>query len=275
MTTINITPEFQATLSATMEAGKTPWVIINEDYAVGAYAGRTAAREAKAAENLTGKILKADEVEFKVVDLATAAQALIDEEVVVTSPGFRNPGDVFGSAMTAAKYSTPDATLVASNKSNSIDEEAPTSVAPVGEEMVGDPHAYLCPHCGVCLDNGIGQHLQEVNDYLVKHEKYEYACLSCGGEFGPAIAVATKKLTQPKPVGAVKPMLHESSIERPCKRVWAIADEMFAANPQMKRKDVLARCVAEGIAFYTARTQYQQWLGIQREMATATRATLK
>lgn len=58
-------------------------------------------------------------------------------------------------------------------------------------------------------------------------------------------------------------ILRESTIERPCKRVWHIADEMIDA----RRKDVLARCVSEGIAFYTARTQYQLWLSIKNGTA--------
>lgn len=60
---------------------------------------------------------------------------------------------------------------------------------------------------------------------------------------------------------------NESTIERPCKLVWHIADDMKAANPEVKRKEVLAECVKRGVAFYTARTQYQQWLGVQKEMA--------
>lgn len=39
------------------------------------------------------------------------------------------------------------------------------------------------------------------------------------------------------------------------KRVWEIADSM----PGAKRGDVVNACVAEGIAFGTARTQYQKW----------------
>lgn len=62
-------------------------------------------------------------------------------------------------------------------------------------------------------------------------------------------------------------VVHESTVERPCKLVWHIADEMLTANPAVRRKDVLAACVARGVAFYTARTQYQQWLGIRKEMA--------
>lgn len=60
---------------------------------------------------------------------------------------------------------------------------------------------------------------------------------------------------------------NKSTTERPCKRVWIIADDMLAANPEVKRKDVIAACIAAGVAFYTARTQYQQWLGVRKEMA--------
>lgn len=205
MTAIKITEAFQATLAAITEAGKTPWVIINADQAIGAYGGRTEARNAKAAENLVGKILKVDEVQFEIVK----------------------------------------------------------PVAPIGTEIEGDVHDYRCPHCGIDLENGVGSHLQEVNGEYVKHEKYEYSCLGCDEEFGSKITKgAAKKAVTPRGANA-----NASTIENPCKRVWHIADEMSAANPEMKRKDVLARCVAEGIAFYTARTQYQQWLGIQREMA--------
>lgn len=54
-----------------------------------------------------------------------------------------------------------------------------------------------------------------------------------------------------------------STITRPCKQVWHIADSM----PGSQRKDVLAACVVQGIAYFTARTQYQQWQAVQREMA--------
>jgi len=60
---------------------------------------------------------------------------------------------------------------------------------------------------------------------------------------------------------------NKSTIERPCQRVWIIADDMLVANPSVKRKDVMAACVAAGVAFYTARTQYQQWIGVRKEMA--------
>jgi hypothetical protein len=72
----------------------------------------------------------------------------------------------------------------------------------------------------------------------------------------------TKKVAKPARKGgslANVPMLHQSEIKRPCKTVWAIADSMKGA----KRADIIAACVAKGIAFYTARTQYQQYKAAQ------------
>lgn len=60
-------------------------------------------------------------------------------------------------------------------------------------------------------------------------------------------------------------ILRESSCDNPVKTVWAIADSMKNA----KRKDVLAACEAKGIAFYTARTQYQLWKAKFKELAAA------
>jgi hypothetical protein len=68
--------------------------------------------------------------------------------------------------------------------------------------------------------------------------------------------------------GKAKPEVkRKSDIKRPTKLVWHIADEMSAANPQVRRKDVIAECVRRGIAFYTARTQYQQWLAAKNSTA--------
>lgn len=137
--------------------------------------------------------------------------------------------------------------------------EAPAAEAeePVVGEFVN------CPHCGTHLSNGIGVHLQEVNGEVIKHKAFEYACLACGEEFGPAIAEEAPKAAPKRKIEVI----NHSTIERPTKTVWHIADEMFAANPQVRRKDVIAECVNRGIAFYTARTQYQQWLATKNGTA--------
>lgn len=113
-----------------------------------------------------------------------------------------------------------------------------------------------CPHCDIHLSNGYGVHGDDVNGETIKHEEFEYACLGCGEEFGPAIKKARKTV-----------VTNHSTVERPTKLVWHIADEMFEANPEVRRKDVIAECVNRGIAFYTARTQYQQWLSVKKGSA--------
>jgi len=74
--------------------------------------------------------------------------------------------------------------------------------------------------------------------------------------------LANKQASKSRAVGGIE-VTHESTIQRPCKQVWHIADSM----PGAKRKDVLAACVKAGIAFFTARTQYQQWRQCLKEMA--------
>lgn len=53
--------------------------------------------------------------------------------------------------------------------------------------------------------------------------------------------------------------LKKSIIAGPSKTVWDIADKMKLNHPELGKKDVLAECMRLGIAFNTARTQYQLW----------------
>lgn len=48
---------------------------------------------------------------------------------------------------------------------------------------------------------------------------------------------------------------NHSSISKPCKTVWEICEKMKGCP----RKDVIAACCDAGVAYNTARTQYQQW----------------
>jgi predicted nucleic-acid-binding Zn-ribbon protein len=94
----------------------------------------------------------------------------------------------------------------------------------------------VCPKCGGTelyhgrIDESTG---------LVVQEMEVGGCHSCDWEFD---------------IG----FLRKSTIESPCYIVWDTADKMSKQNA--RRKDVIAACVAKGVAFYTARTQYQLWL---------------
>lgn len=69
----------------------------------------------------------------------------------------------------------------------------------------------------------------------------------------------TEEEIESLPVITIDGRLRKSTIESPSKRVWEIAEQMKAENPNVRRKDVIAACVEQGIAYYTARTQYQLW----------------
>jgi hypothetical protein len=84
--------------------------------------------------------------------------------------------------------------------------------------------------------------------------------VSVPAESTPAVetpAVETQP-TSSAPVATVE-RVRESTIEKPTRAVWTIPDEMKAANPTVTRKAIVDECVRRGVAFYTARTQYQRW----------------
>lgn len=81
-----------------------------------------------------------------------------------------------------------------------------------------------------------------------------------GGEFiyslhpiapEPKAASRASKPAEPK----ASPLHRRSSIDRPTKRAYAIADRM-KGKP---RREIIAACVKAGIASGTAATQYQKW----------------
>ncbi|GAO01828.1 hypothetical protein [Anaeromyxobacter sp. PSR-1] len=77
----------------------------------------------------------------------------------------------------------------------------------------------------------------------------------------PPVAT-TPAATPPASPAPAKPEVakpSKSTVEKPTKAVWAMADEMRKANPQATRKEIVDECIRRGIAFYTARTQYQRW----------------
>lgn len=71
----------------------------------------------------------------------------------------------------------------------------------------------------------------------------------------------------PKP--ADDGLLHVSAMAGACSLVWTIAERMLQETPGIKRKDILDACTKAGIAFYTARTQYQRYREAVRDAAAS------
>lgn len=112
-------------------------------------------------------------------------------------------------------------------------------------------------------------------DYLRLHQK----CPKCGSDevflgYSEQIGNGLGKVIDDDRVGGChacdfafdergakksKVWVRQSTVDKPVKRVWAVADEMIAADPNVTRKEVQAECVRRGIASGTARTQYQAW----------------
>lgn len=210
-------------LAASILEIQNPWFIVNADQVVGVYKGRAAARAAKAT-GLVGKIVSLTEITI----IASADETPV--EVVET------PVEVTETPVEVTE----------------VEEES----KPFGFEDHGLAH---CPECGAHLNNGVGVHNQEVNGKLIKHEQFEYCCLGCGTEFGRAIKGKTEKAPKAEP----KVIENKSTVTKPCRLVWDLADAMAGA----RRKDVIAAAVEKGVAYYTARTQYQLWAQVQKEMA--------
>ena len=58
-----------------------------------------------------------------------------------------------------------------------------------------------------------------------------------------------------------KSLPRESVISNPVKMVWDIADRMWG----QRRKDIIEECVKQGIAYNTARTQYQAFYKVKSQ----------
>jgi len=66
-------------------------------------------------------------------------------------------------------------------------QQAAQDADPCESRLMQDYGHSVCPHCGIPLYNGVGEHNREVNGKRIKHDKYQFECLGCGEEFGPAI----------------------------------------------------------------------------------------
>lgn len=118
-----------------------------------------------------------------------------------------------------------------------------------------------CPECGIHLSNGVTDfdgmvdaRGSEKAAYAVM--KHEFACLGCNHEWGKAIEVKASK-------GRKEPTRHYTN-KSTVDGAVALCHELFNSIPDARRKDAIQAAVDKGVAFYTARTQYQKWFKGQK-----------
>lgn len=115
-----------------------------------------------------------------------------------------------------------------------------------------------CPHCKIHLSNGVISDGDETGEGLGKiiRLSHEHECMACGGGFGAPVKAKAK-------TGKTFVITEKSTCDSPTKKVWEVADSM----PGESRKMVIAACVEVGVAYSTARTQYQHWFRAQKAKA--------
>jgi hypothetical protein len=118
-----------------------------------------------------------------------------------------------------------------------------------------------CPHCGINLDNGVTDFDGMVDCHgseaaALKLMTHEWSCLGCGGEWGPEIKAKGGKVRS----APVRHYVNKSDAELKAQGgAVKVCWDLFIAQPELTRKEAIAAAVAKGVAFYTARTQYQKW----------------
>jgi predicted nucleic-acid-binding Zn-ribbon protein len=97
-------------------------------------------------------------------------------------------------------------------------------------------------------------------DGIVIHEETIIGCHHC--DWGHDYRIESPK---PKKLLKTIPREHKSTAAKPCYATWEIAEKILAKNPAAKRKEIIEACVEAGIAFYTARTQFQIWFSMNKK----------
>jgi len=88
-----------------------------------------------------------------------------------------------------------------------------------------------CPHCGVHLENGVGEDGQEVNGEIIHHALRQFECLGCGGEFGPK--VRHKKHSASRSEAIAKSWeVPETAIKRAQRSAVKVDDETYRSVRQ-------------------------------------------
>lgn len=227
------------------------------------YAQKRSATRAARAEGLSDEQFRVVEVEgqgFKFELVAEAeAEARLDDAIEYLSeqPDLVPTGekDIFGG-----ERMVPNAALKA--EIEALKEPPAISSEQLNQEAADRLAAQLKAKAEAEEDAHIEEQVEAIlqaEDEELAQEKGEvvpFIPMPSAAEMMLPLDVAVQAEEAPK---AKPEVSHKSTIESPTKTVWHIADEMMAKDPKTTRKQILDACVAKGIAYYTARTQYQAW----------------
>lgn len=118
-----------------------------------------------------------------------------------------------------------------------------------------------CPSCGIHLSNGL-MDFDTVADSTgsekaaFAEQQNEWSCMGCGAQWGKVIVLkGTKARGEP-----LRHYTNKSTVDG----AVALCRSIYAGLPDARRKDAIAAAVEQGVAFYTARTQYQKWFQAQK-----------
>lgn len=118
-----------------------------------------------------------------------------------------------------------------------------------------------CPSCGIHLSNGLMDYDSLADQKGEKEayglQKHQWSCMGCNAEWGSEIEAPKGARKTPS-----RHYLNRSTIDGAVSASHAIYD----ANPDARRKDAIQAAVDAGIAFYTARTQYQKWFKAKKTL---------
>lgn len=177
---------------------------------------------------------------------------LVDKDAVSAALAAKQRGDgtvAQGTDKGDAKGATTSKSAAEQMTQDEIDNDL--------AETCGYSH---CPSCGIHLSNGIMDFDSLADQHGDKKayemQKHAWSCMGCNAEWGDEIEA-------PKGKGRKEPTRHyvnKSTVDG----AVAKCHELFSANPDLRRKDAIQLAVDAGIAFYTARTQYQKWFKAQK-----------
>lgn len=147
-----------------------------------------------------------------------------------------------------AKPTTAEEIKAIGNEFRPVEGSCPCCQSPADELNITDDGDIYCESCSTTFP---AKNLVRKNDSPIR-------------TVAKVVVVEEEKAVEEE-----KEVLHKSTIESPTKTVWTVADKMLAKaekkGEKLSRKAVIEACIEMGIAYFTARTQYQCWSRAMKE----------